>query len=149
MLYGLERKKSAQIRMIGVLPMHSPGDGDQRRDSGSPHGLRPMPHPYRNLQLNCRASLSPWRVLSSGSRTFRRVFLFAPSAPAVQIFIPTMRAFDRSQLIVEIRQRFAARCCGRNRDDSPARSVLTQPTYVELARHHLLPRPDIDVAQRG
>ena len=61
--------------------------------------------------------LRPWRVLSSGSHTFRRVFLFAPSAPAVQIFIPTMRAFDRSQLIVEIRQRFAARCCGRNRDD--------------------------------
>src|ERR1022692_2776123 len=88
-------------------------------------------------------------ALSLGSHTFRRVFLFAPSAPAIQIFIPTMRTFDRSQLIVEIRQRITARCCGRNRDDSPARSILTQPTYVELARHHLLRRPDVDVAQRG
>jgi hypothetical protein len=59
-----------------------------------------------------------------------------------------MRAFDRSQLIIEIRQRFAARCGSRNRDDSPARSVLTQPSYVDLARHHLLRRSDIDMAQR-
>src|SRR5271169_2300763 len=88
-------------------------------------------------------------ALSSGFHTYRRVFLFAPSAPAVQIFIPTMRAFDRSQLIIEIRQRFATRCYGRNRDNSPARSNLTQPPYVDLARHHLLRRPDIDVAQRG
>ena len=94
------------------------------------------------------ARVRPWRVLRSGFHTFRCVFLFAPSAPAVQVFISTMRAFDRSQLIIEIRQRFAARCCSRNRDDSPARSVLTQPSYVDLARHHLLRRPDIDVAQR-
>jgi predicted nucleic acid-binding protein len=32
-----------------------------------------------------------------------------------------MRAFDRSQLIIEIRQHFAVPCC-RNRDDSPARA---------------------------
>ena len=94
------------------------------------------------------ARVRPWRVLRSGFHTFRCVFLFAPSAPAVQVFIPTMKAFDRSQLIIEIRQRFAARCCSRNRDDSPARSVLTQPSYVDLAGRHLLRRPDIDVAQR-
>jgi hypothetical protein len=86
------------------------------------------------------------RALRSGFHTFRCVFLFAPIAPAVQVFIPTMRAFDRSQL--EFRQRFAARCCSRNRYDSPARSVLTQPSCVDLARYHLLGRPDIDVAQR-
>jgi hypothetical protein len=90
-----------------------------------------------------------------------------------------MRAFDRSQLIIDIRQRFAAGCCGRNRDDSSARSILTQPPDVHHAilaslpsRHihvpafgrfdeitylvekapglaHLLRRPDIDAAQRG
>jgi hypothetical protein len=37
--------------------------------------------------------------------TLRRVILWAPSAPAVQIFIPTMRAFDRGQLIIECRHR--------------------------------------------
>ncbi len=106
MLDGLERKKSAQIRMIDVLPHiiaflptgaivllrlagpfgreatlsplrcgpaetslsrrspHAthpctrPATATQRRDSGSPHGLRPMPHPCRNLRLNCRASRS-------------------------------------------------------------------------------------------
>jgi len=75
--------------------------------------------------------------------------LFAPSAPAVQIFILTMRTLDRSQLIIEIRQRFAARCCRHSRNDQPARSILTQPPDVDLARHHLLRHPDIDVAQRG
>jgi hypothetical protein len=60
-----------------------------------------------------------------------------------------MRAFDRSQLIIEIRQRFAARWYRRNRDDSTARSILTQPPYIDFARHHLLRRPDVDVAQRG
>ena len=49
--------------------------------------------------------------------TLSRVIQFAASAPAVQIFIATMRAFDRSQLISEIRRRFAARCLGRNRND--------------------------------
>src|ERR1700680_2645198 len=78
------------------------------------------------------AARRPRRVLRSGFHTFRCVLLFAPSAPAVQVFISTMRAFDRSQLIIEIRQCFAARCCSRNRDDSPARSVLTQPSYVDL-----------------
>ena len=89
------------------------------------------------------------RVLGLSGDTLRGVILFAPSAPAVQIFILTMRTLDRSQLIIEIHQRFAARCCRRNRDDSPARSILTQPPYVDLARHHLLRRSDIDVAQRG
>jgi len=60
-----------------------------------------------------------------------------------------MWTFDRSQLVIEIRQRFAARRCVRNRNDSPARSTLTQPAYVDLARDHLLRRPDIDVAQWG
>src|ERR1019366_5341341 len=94
-------------------------------------------------------NVSPRRLLKGGSHTYQRVFLFAPSTPAIQIFIPTMRTFDRRQLIVEIRRRFAARCCGPNRNDSPARSVPTQPAYIKLARHHLLRRPDIDVAQRG
>src|SRR5208283_3062467 len=48
---------------------------------------------------------------------FRRELLLAPGAPAVQIFIRAMRAFDRGQLILEIRRRFAARCCGGDRDD--------------------------------
>ena len=90
-----------------------------------------------------------WRVLRSAFHTFRCVFLFAPSAPAVQIFIPTMRAFDRGQLIIKVRQRFAAQCRGGNRDDSPACSILTQPPDVDFARHHLLWGPDVDVAQRG
>jgi hypothetical protein len=94
-------------------------------------------------------NVRPWRVLILSGDTLRSVILFAPSAPAVQIFILTMRTFDRSQLIIEIRQRFPARCCGRNRDDSPAQSILTQPPYIDLARHHLLWRPDVDVAQRG
>jgi hypothetical protein len=55
------------------------------------------------------ANVRPWRVQSSSGDTLRSVILFAPSAPAVQIFILTMRAFDRSQLIIEIRQRFG---CG-------------------------------------
>jgi hypothetical protein len=91
----------------------------------------------------------PRRVLALSGDTLRSVILFAPSTPAVQIFIRTMRTLDRSQLIIEIRQRFAAQCCRRNRDDSAARSIFTQPPYVDLARHHLLRRPDIDVAQRG
>jgi hypothetical protein len=60
-----------------------------------------------------------------------------------------MWALDRSQLIIEFRQRFAAERCRRNRDDSPARSILTQPSNINLAGHHLLRRPDFDVAQRG
>jgi hypothetical protein len=113
--------------------------------------VRPMEGstPARNAILNSR----PRRHTSCGKRltsahTLRRVFLFVPTAPAVQIFIPTMGAFDRSQLIIEIRQRLAARCFGLNRNHESARSVLTQPPYVDLARHHLLPRPHIDVAQR-
>jgi len=88
-------------------------------------------------------------TLSLSGNTLRSVILFAPSAPTVQIFILAMRTLDRSQLIIEICQRFAARCCRRNRDDLPARSILTQPPYIEFARHHLLRCPDIDVAQRG
>jgi len=60
-----------------------------------------------------------------------------------------MGAFYRSQLVIEIRQRFAARRCVRNRYDSPARSALTQPACVDLALQHLPRRPDIDVAQWG
>jgi hypothetical protein len=90
-----------------------------------------------------------------------------------------MRAFDRSQLIIEIRQRLGGGWSRRNRDDSPTRSILTQPPDVHHAilaslpsRHihvpafgrfdeitylvekapglaHLLRRPDIDAAQRG
>ena len=62
-----------------------------------------------------------WRhehILASSGDTLRRVILFAPSAPAVQIFIPTMRAFDRNHVIVETEthRRFVAGCPG-NRDD--------------------------------
>jgi len=56
-----------------------------------------------------RSKKAPGFALSLSGGTLRRVILFAPSAPAVQIFILTMRAFDRSQLIIEFRQRFAAR----------------------------------------
>jgi hypothetical protein len=57
-----------------------------------------------------------------------------------------MRAFDRSQLIIVI-QRFTAGCRERSRNDEPARSVLTQPSTVDLTKYHLLRRFDIDVAQ--
>jgi hypothetical protein len=60
-----------------------------------------------------------------------------------------MWALDRSQLIIEICRRFAAERCRRNRDDSPARSILTQPPDINITGHHLLRRPDVDVAQRG
>lgn len=88
-------------------------------------------------------------VLSSASRASRCVCLIAPSAPAIQIFITAVRAFDRGQLITKVGQRFAARCRDSNRDDSSARSVLAQPPNVGLTRYHLLRRPDIDTAQRG
>jgi hypothetical protein len=45
-------------------------------------------------------------------------------------------AFDRSQLMVEIRQGFGSRRCGRDRDDSPA--LLVQPTDAELSSDSLL-----------
>ena len=95
-----------------------------------------------------RSKLSRRRVLSSSVATLLHVFLFASCAPAVQIFIPTMRALDRRQLIVEIRCRFVVGCRGRDRDDSSARSVLAQPTYVDLIRHHLLRCLDTNVSQR-
>jgi hypothetical protein len=59
-----------------------------------------------------------------------------------------MRAFDRSQRIVELGGRFDAGRRIRDRDDEPAWSVLTQPTDIEFVGHHLLQRPDIDAAQR-
>jgi hypothetical protein len=119
---------------------------------GSPHDLRTaaFDRPLRITARVVRRTLTGApRSSLSGFHTFRRVFLFTPGAPTVQIFIPTMWTFDRSQLVIETRERFAARCCVRNRNDSPARSALTQPAYVNLARHHLLRRPDIDVAQWG
>jgi hypothetical protein len=61
-------------------------------------------------------NVRPWRVLSLSGDTLRIVILLAPSAPAVQIFILTMRRLVRSQLIIEIRQRLAAACCGCYRD---------------------------------
>ncbi len=95
------------------------------------------------MVLRCVAARIPrWRVLLSS------VILFAPSAPVIQILIPTMRALDRSQLIIEIRQGFAAQRCRRNRDQSRTQSVFAQPPYIDLAGYHLLQRPDIDVAQR-
>jgi hypothetical protein len=60
-----------------------------------------------------------------------------------------MRAFDRRQLIIEFRRRFAARSRGRNRDNSPARAVFAEPTYVKLVAHHALRRQELDVAQWG
>src|ERR1700690_176032 len=99
---------------------------------GAPYSMSPDP---RIPTIPCASVLH-----------LRRVFLLAPSAPAVQIFIPAMRALDRRHLICEIRQGLAARCRGGNRDDEPARSVLTQPPFVDFAQHHLLRRPDVDVA---
>jgi hypothetical protein len=92
---------------------------------------------------------SPPRSLRLSGATLRRIFLFAPRAPAVQVFIPAMRALDCSQLIIERRRRFVARCRSCNSDNLPARPALTQPSNVDLARYHLLRCPDIDVAQWG
>jgi hypothetical protein len=97
------------------------------------------------LTLSQNAEIAALRL--SGD-TLRSVFLFAPSAPAVQIFIATMRAFDRSQLIIERRHCFAVRCGGES-DDESARPVLTQPSHIDFAGHHLLRRRDVDVAQWG
>jgi len=105
-----------------------------------PANLGRLPSPA----LVMKGQLYGWSL--SGFHTFRRVFLFAPSAPTVQIFIPAMWTFDRSQLVIEI-QRFTARRSVRNRNDSPARSALAQPACVDLSRHHLLRRFNIDVAQ--
>jgi hypothetical protein len=91
-----------------------------------------------------RAAIRRGRISLPGS--FRYVFVLAPSVPVVQILIRAMRAFDRSQLIVEIS--LTARWWGRKGDHQPAGSVLTQPTDVELFRDHLLRGPDINVAQR-
>jgi hypothetical protein len=122
----------------------------RRPKSGEEAKLMKVPL-YLALGSRSRFGLEqiPWRVLSFSGDTFRGVCLFAPSTPAIQIFIPTMRAFDRSQLIIEIRRRFAAGCCGRSRNYEPARSILTRPPHIDLARYHLLRWPNIDMAQRG
>ena len=55
------------------------------------------------------------------SRAFRNVFVFTPSAPAIQVFIPTMGAFDRRQLIVEFGHGHLASCgWGCNGNDESA-----------------------------
>ena len=113
--YGSSRtRKSGCTHPSALSPRswHHNGDTSEQK---SEWPANPMVRPVTHLHMT---SPPPQIVaLCSGAHTLRRVFLFAPSAPAVQIFIPTMRAFDRGQLIIEIRQRFAARCCGRNRDD--------------------------------
>lgn len=78
---------------------------------------------------------------------FRRVLLFAPRAPAVQIFIATMWALDCSQLIIECRW-FVIGSRVRSRNHQPARPVLAHPPDVNRTEYHLLWAPDIDVAQR-
>jgi enamine deaminase RidA (YjgF/YER057c/UK114 family) len=57
---------------------------------------------------------------SSDCHAFRSVFVFTPSAPAIQVFIPTMGAFERRQLIVDFVHGHFAPCrweCNGN-DDS-------------------------------
>lgn len=85
---------------------------------------------------------------SSRSGTSHCVLVFTPSAPAVQILIPAMRALDRGKLVVGFRRARLASClCERNRDDKPARLVLAHPAEVEVPWDHLMPCPDVDVAQ--
>jgi hypothetical protein len=80
--------------------------------------------------------------------TSRRVLVFTPGAPAVQILVSAMRALDRSQLVVEFsRGRLASCLCERNGNDKPARLVLTHPADVGIAWDHLMRHPDVDVAQ--
>lgn len=104
---------------------------------------RPQPpHLFASLRAGKKT-----RSLRISSRDTSLVVQLAPSAPAIQIFILTMRAFDRGQLIIESRW-FVARCAGRSRNHETAPFVFAQPPNVGLARDHLLRRPDVDVAQR-
>jgi hypothetical protein len=84
---------------------------------------------------------------SLASRAFHSVFVFTPSAPAVQVFIPTMGAFDRCQLIVEFgHDHFASRWWECNGNQGSARPVFTHPPDVTIPWNHLRLRPDVDMA---
>src|SRR5882762_8407098 len=69
---------------------------------------------------------------SSDCHAFRSVFVFTPSAPAIQVFIPTMGAFERRQLIVDFGHGHFASCRWEcNGNDDSAWPVLAQPPEVE------------------
>src|SRR6266480_6614617 len=82
------------------------------------------------VECRCRPRAAGFLVVSGRgsiawpslvSRVFRKVFVFAPSAPAIQVFIPTMGAFDRRQLIVELGHGHLASCrWGCNGNDNSA-----------------------------
>src|SRR6184192_3192919 len=108
---------------------------------------RCRPRAARFLVVAGRGSIA-WPSL--GCRAFRNVFVFAPSAPAIQVFIPTMGAFDRRQLIVEFGHSRLASCrWGCNGNDNSARPVLTQPPDVAIPWNHLRLRPEVDMARRN
>jgi len=86
----------------------------------------------------------------SRSRTAagRRVLVFTPGAPAVQVLVAAMWALDRGKLVVGFSRRSLAVCwCGSNRNYKPARLALTQPAGIDIPRHHLMRHADLHVAQ--
>src|SRR4029077_19882565 len=85
---------------------------------------------------------------SSDCHAFRGVFVFTPSAPAIQVFIPTMGAFERRQLIVDFGHGHFVSCRGEcNGNDDSTCPVLTQPPEVAIPWNHLLLRHEVDMAR--
>src|SRR5262252_2034725 len=84
----------------------------------------------------------------SRSSTSRRVLVFTAGVPAVQIFVPAVRAFDRGELVVGFsRPRLTSFLCEHNGDHTTARLVLTHPAEVEIPRNHLPRCLDVHVSQ--
>ena len=100
-------------------------DSRSRRKCQASSLTRPL-----GVECRCRPRAAGFLVVSGRgsiawpslvSRVFRKVFVFAPSAPAIQVFIPTMGAFDRRQLIVELGHGHLASCrWGCNGNDNSA-----------------------------
>jgi len=100
-------------------------DSRSRRRCQASGRTRPL-----GVECRCRPRAAGFLVVSGRgsmawpslvSRVFRKVFVFAPSAPPIQVFIPTMGAFDRRQLIVEFGDGHLASCrWGCNGNDNSA-----------------------------
>src|SRR5437879_2089654 len=80
-------------------------DSRSRRRCQASGRTRPL-----GVECRCRPRAAGFLVVSGRgsmawpslvSRVFRKVFVFAPGATPIQVFIPTIGSFDRRQLIVE------------------------------------------------
>jgi len=91
---------------------------------------------------------APMACPSSDCHAFRSVFVFTASAPAIQVFLPTMGAFERRQLILQFGHGPFASCRWEcNGNDDPACPALTQPPEIVIPWNHLLLRPQVDTAR--